>query len=112
MVKVFSLDLSLNHTGFCVMEDNNSKTIRSGVIEIKKFVSNEDRISQILNSLIDIYNEENLDFKAIIIEDFAFGARGRAIFDLGELAGVVKYYFASEKASHSLSSSNSTQYFL
>jgi len=97
-MNILCLDMSLNHTGFAVFSDNN--LLESGVIEPKrkdKDMIGEERIEFIRNYIESLlvsteFNTKN-KVEVVVIEDYGFGARGRAVFDLGELGGVVKNYF-------------------
>lgn len=101
-----AVDLSLNSTGVIFlnqgrMEDYKLITFRKGLGKIVKddflmshvMVLDEDkddiyRNLQISNYLLDCLKLWMPDI--VVIENYSFGARGRAMFSIGELNGLVK----------------------
>jgi len=86
-MKLLSLDQSLNNTGFCVFDD--MKLLQKGVIQPKIMgVERLNMIRQEVNSLIDKYSID-----LIGIEGYSFGSNGMAVFNIGELGGVLRLLF-------------------
>lgn len=87
-MKILGIDQSLTSTGICVLE--NEKLVLSKLIASKK--KGVDRIIEIKNEIIKIFNEFNPDFTAI--ENYSFTPNRGKAFELGELAGVIKITLA------------------
>ena len=83
-VKIMGLDLSLVETVWCVIYDDG--TMHKGTVTTK--LKGVERLSAIKTMLINIIDE--FDPVLVVIEGYSFGSRGRAIFSIGELGGVVK----------------------
>lgn len=86
-MRTLGIDPSLNGTGLAVGE--NKKIIHTETITIKK-LRGMDRVNFILHRLDEIIKA--YDIKEVVIEGYSFGSRGRALFQLGELGGVIRYY--------------------
>lgn len=85
-MKILALDLSLNSTGWCIM-DSSVEEHESGIIKPKK----TDRMEKLIEIRSFIYKLiEQHDIKCVFIEDYAFGARGVWIYSYGELCGLIK----------------------
>lgn len=94
-MKIMSLDLSLNHTGWA--DFTGDEFIRSGLIEPnlgkrKEILQGAPRLSVIMGH-IELLTEEKVKPDIVVIEDVSFGSRGKSIIDIGELHGIVKLYF-------------------
>jgi len=82
-MKILSLDPSLSETGWYFKVEN---TEEFGIIKTK--TKNIERLIDIrteIEKLINYFKPE-----IIIYEDYSFGSRGRGVFSLGELGGVLK----------------------
>jgi crossover junction endodeoxyribonuclease RuvC len=82
------LDVSLTSTGFVILE--NEKIVENGTITTKEneFTNRFDRYSYILvkiEELISYYRP-----CLIFIEHYSFSSKGRAIYQLGELGGLIR----------------------
>ena len=60
-----------------------------------KLLSDEERISIIKNKVSDIINKYEIE--VVVIEDYSFMSRGRAVFSLGELGGAIKNMIFEKK---------------
>jgi len=81
---VFGLDLSLNHTGVAIANDH---LIASFCIVPKKLRGVE-RLAYIRNEISMLFERHHP--RCVGIEGYSFGSRGRAIYDIGELGGVIR----------------------
>lgn len=96
--KIVALDVSLEHTGVSIIDINlkpnlsTDKHVNNLVIEINKGkktlerITGPARLSAIKKQLSNLINTEDL----VIIEGYAFGARGSSGISLGELGGVIR----------------------
>lgn len=82
------IDPSLNGTGIAV--SNGTELIHTETITIKKLRGME-RVEFILSRIKTLISTYSIT--EVIIEGYSFGSRGRAIFQLGELGGVLRHYF-------------------
>jgi len=73
-----ALDLSLTHTGWC-------RSGETGCIRSK--TRGWERVSKIVNTLDSLWFGAGL----VVIEGYAFGARGGSVFDIAELGGIVRW---------------------
>ena len=83
---MIGLDPSLNSTGAAYWSFD-ADDIVTEAIKVKKLRSTA-RLMYVKSEV-----ERLLDFvqpEVVVYEDYAFGARGRAIFDIGEMGGVLK----------------------
>ncbi|MFQ6118371.1 MAG: crossover junction endodeoxyribonuclease RuvC [Methanosarcinales archaeon] len=89
MTKIFAIDQSLNESGWYFDSENY------GLIKYKR--KDKGKITQKIkiDRLLSIKNEikkliEKFQPKVFVMEDYSFGARGSAIYNLGELGGMIK----------------------
>jgi Holliday junction resolvasome RuvABC endonuclease subunit len=78
---ILALDLSLTATGVCTPAGETF------VIETKKLRGAE-RLNFILEHIADLLSSHKIDI--VIIEGYSFGSQGRAVFQIGELGGVIR----------------------
>ena len=84
---IIGIDPSLVSTGYCTI-DRHRRVLDQGRIETKKLRGPE-RLKYIKEELTHIlYRFDNIDF--VCIEDYSFGSQGRAVFQIGELGGVIR----------------------
>lgn len=81
-----AIDPSLNGTGLAI--GNKNSILLTETISIKKLKGME-RVEFIISRIKTLIFEHNI--KEVIIEGYSFGSRGRALFQLGELGGVIRY---------------------
>jgi len=86
------LDLSLRHTGIAIV--NEEKFVKSEIIDCSVLRGME-RIKVIRETIKKVLEEYKPELTAI--ENYAFGCRGRAVFNLGELGGVIRFTLYSLK---------------
>jgi len=83
-MNLFGIDPSLNNTGIAYYEGDRIKT---GTIPVKK-LRRVSRLVFVRDTLEDYLDEFQPD--KVIYEGYAFGAKGQALFDIGEMGGVLK----------------------
>lgn len=84
-MRTLGLDLSLNATGVCVKEGDKILFIDTLKIKKEKGVERLSLIKERITSILNKYQPDTIN-----IEGYSFGSRGRAIFNIGELGGVVR----------------------
>jgi len=84
---IFGIDPSLTSTGYCVRD--SGKTYAIGTILPKKLRGVE-RLLYIEDKLNDLCMKQLGGL--VVIEGYSFGSQGRAIFQIGELGGVIRRY--------------------
>jgi len=82
------LDLSLTATGLAVVEENGNIVLSKVLSTPKKKIEGMERYSLIRQEVIDVVKAHNI--KKVFIEGYSFGSRGRSIFNLGELGGIIR----------------------
>lgn len=82
------LDLSLTHTGWCLLADDGDYSAGSIV---PKNLSGMDRIEFIIAGLEDLLSGA-WNVTRINIEGYSFGSRGSAVFSVAELGGIVRWH--------------------
>jgi crossover junction endodeoxyribonuclease RuvC len=100
---ILGLDISLTGTGICVLDTSLSKKPNSdnfiyfNTIDTKKQFGMQriEYIRKNINSILDEYQPD-----LVVIEGYAYGAKGRAVFDLGEIGGVVRHLCYSKGFSY------------
>lgn len=86
MKKIAGIDPSLNHTGVVIL-DEKGNLIHQEVIEAKKLRGIE-RLRFVKDRLMKVLIDH--DIKSVAIEGYSFGSRGRAVFNIGEMGGVLR----------------------
>lgn len=81
--KIVGLDLSLTATGFYWFHDDREE---GGIIDTGK-LEGLPRLNHIVNYIHALCHDAQL----VVIEDFSFASRGRAVFDIGGLGWLVRY---------------------
>lgn len=76
--RILALDLSLTCSGFCV--DG-----RSGVIRVK--TRGMERLRDIRSATLDLISVADV----LVLEGYSFGSQGRAVYQIGELGGVIRF---------------------
>lgn len=84
---ILGLDISLVETGYCVYSTNCTVC---GVIKSSPRKNRFERYDHILSKIAYIVNTHKPDLA--IIEGYAFGCHGRAVFDLAEIGGIIKHW--------------------
>lgn len=80
LVNLTALDLSLTASGFAKSDGT------SGVIETDKL-----RGMQRIAYILDRVDELTAGADLTIVEGYSFGSKGRAVFDIAEMGGVVRF---------------------
>lgn len=93
IMKIVAIDQSLTCSGMCCL-DSETGIIKTAKIETKK-LRGVKRLAYIRTNIFKFFKDNKGDFLAI--EGYSFGSRGRAIFDLGELGGMIKLTAFDEK---------------
>lgn len=83
-MSVMGIDPSLTSTGLAVLHGDEAET--RAVSSKRKGI---ERIEDLMDWLMEAAEESHPSLVAI--EGYAFGARGRAVFDLAEFGGVLRY---------------------
>jgi crossover junction endodeoxyribonuclease RuvC len=86
---IVALDLSLTATGFACSDG------RSGVLEPKS-LRGMARVTWILDRIDTLTEHADLT----VVEGYAFGAKGSAVFDIAELGGVVRFHLHDHKRAY------------
>lgn len=89
MTTLLSIDPSTSILGWAIFE--NSKYKESGIIKTKEKDSKECRIEQIRKYLENMIIIKVI--KVVVIEDYSYGSKGRGIYTIGELGGVIRNLF-------------------
>jgi crossover junction endodeoxyribonuclease RuvC len=79
---IVGLDLSLTATGLVASDSPTPKLIKL----IKTKMKGEDRLDFIDQSVMGYC----MDADVVVMEGYSFGARGNAVFQIGELGGVIR----------------------
>lgn len=96
--RIMGLDLSLNGTGISVVDEGLSivfshrVTLNTGTKAFPELYGME-RANFIINVMKDII--ENHQPNVVVLEGYSYGSKGRAVFDLGELGGIVRYVLSN-----------------
>ena len=86
-VSVLGLDASLTGTGYCWLIGD--KVSDAGVIKSK--LRGVERLADIRSELGDILDGALCcGLKLVCLEGYSFGSQGRAVFNIGELGGVIR----------------------
>jgi Holliday junction resolvasome RuvABC endonuclease subunit len=86
--QLLGLDLSLNHTGWCLCETASHDILTFGVHDLEKSRLHEiEKMDFVLRWLKPMLQPGLL----VMLEDFAFCARGRAVFQLAGLQYLVRH---------------------
>lgn len=105
---IAGIDPSLTKTGVIVMDDQG-KVIHEELIETKKLRSME-RLYVIKKRITEILEEYKVTIVAI--ESYSYGSKGRSIFNLGELGGVLRLLLWEKKYKYYDVSPNSLKSFI
>ena len=82
--RIVGLDLSLTATGFYVFDEDREN---GGLLDTGKLAGIE-RVDSILEQ---VHNIADCPRGLVVIEDFSFASRGRAVFDIGGLGWLVRH---------------------
>ena len=82
-MKILALDLSLTRTGFA-MDDGKTGTLAPP----KGYDRGMKRLRWIRDHVLNLAKLNRTDL--VLLEGYAFGAKGNAVFDIAELGGVVR----------------------
>jgi crossover junction endodeoxyribonuclease RuvC len=88
-MRIVSLDLSLCATGFACSDG------RSGALEPKS-LRGMARVTWILDRIDALTEHADIT----VVEGYAFGAKGSAVFDIAELGGVVRFHLYDHKRAY------------
>jgi crossover junction endodeoxyribonuclease RuvC len=86
MTTTVGIDLSLQSTGVCILDSAGYTTHRICPGARRSW----ERIDFILAELADLLRP--LDSPRIHIEGYSFGSKGRAVFDIAECGGIVRWW--------------------
>lgn len=89
LMNILFIDQSLRNTGVCILEDGGKYHLMS--IKPPKALRDEPRLLYIHGKIQEILRTYKI--QRVVIEGYSFGSRGRAIFQLGELGGMLKMLF-------------------
>ena len=88
MIRI-GIDLSLNSTGVCILTDH-AECHRIQPKGLRGF----ERVHYILTHLLPLLPRPGFDDYRLAIEGYSFGSRGRAVFDIAECGGIVRWELA------------------
>lgn len=89
-MKILGIDPSLKSTGWCVLEYYNTMSVsESGFISTPDTSTTVQRIGQIADELYSKRLFSECEY--VFMESEAYGAKGRSLVQLAELAGAIKY---------------------
>jgi Holliday junction resolvasome RuvABC endonuclease subunit len=90
------IDQSLSGTGICVL-DKDGKVLKTGIIKPKK-LKGVQRLRYIVDELVEFIRTHCSEFDEIRAsrEEYSFSSKGAALFNLGELGGVIDLAFFDE----------------
>lgn len=82
---VIGLDLSLTETGFATPEAvYTEKTPASKIKGMDRYA----KILELTMWALEVVKDQR---PLVVIEGYSYGSRGRAVFDIGELGGIIRY---------------------
>ena len=85
--RILALDLSLTRTGYCCdSADEGLAGCRTGLLETARLRGME-RLDRIVRQVQSLARGSDL----VVIEGYSFGSQGRAVFDVAELGGCVRF---------------------
>lgn len=82
--RILALDLSLTRTGYCL--GGGLAGCETGVLETARLRGME-RLDRIVRDVQQLARGGHL----VVIEGYSFGSQGRAVFDVAELGGCVRF---------------------
>jgi len=87
---VAGIDQSLNSTGIVILDAVSREVLESHAVVLNKNKKTPNlfgvaRLVHIRNEVKRILEAHNVDF--VVLEGYAYGSRGRSLFDLGEIGG-------------------------
>lgn len=87
-MNVLGIDASLTGTGYCLLEDG--EVSRAGTIKTK--LRGVERLIEIRSQLGAILDgaDTGSGLELVCLEGYSFGSQGRAVFNIGELGGVIR----------------------
>jgi len=89
--KTLGIDPSLTRTGYCCLDGNELDTSfygrGMGIIDAHKLRGTE-RLIYLEERLWNLITSNKFDL--ICIEGYSYGSKGRAVFDIGELGGILR----------------------
>lgn len=88
-MNILFIDQSLRNTGICVLETSGKHHLLS--IKPPKALRDEPRLLFIHGKVQELLRTYQI--QQVVLEGYSFGSRGRAIFQLGELGGMLKMLF-------------------
>lgn len=112
---ILGLDLSLRGTGVCVLDISHNKKPQASnflyfnTIDTARLFGMQ-RIEYIRNNIKLILEQYQPDL--VVVEGYAYGARGRAVFDLGEIGGVIRHLLYTNQYSYKDVQPNSLKKFV
>ena len=107
--QILGLDLSLNHTGWCSFTIGEPGSLEYGVHDQEKSQRSDiEKMDSILNWL----EPRLLPDTAVLIEGFAFGARGNAVVQLAGLQYLVRHRMFKKAVPFKLVTPNQAKKFL
>lgn len=91
---IFGIDPSLTGTGICVLRVPDEELLHISTISPKSDMRGIARLNWILKKFSKTLDEFYCPGDAIFIEGYAYGARGRGVFNIGELGGLMRFFLA------------------
>jgi crossover junction endodeoxyribonuclease RuvC len=89
MSTIIGIDASLTGTGVAVIDNGkmkNHERIESKQTGVRRLIEIESRLKYIIDSQLLVNTKTDM----VVIEEYAWGAKGRATYQIGELGGVIR----------------------
>lgn len=84
--RIVGLDLSLTATGYCIVDRQDGLKFTTGIVTAGKLLGLA-RIDSILSQVSSFVDPHTL----VVIEDFSFGSKGQAVFQIAGLGYLVRH---------------------
>jgi len=85
-MKLLGMDASLTSTGVCIYNPATGPVIRWNTFTLKTKLKGTERLLYIRNELKNICE----DIGYVFLEGYSFGSKGNALYQIGELGGVIR----------------------
>lgn len=114
-MKIMGLDISLTGTGVVILDCPINSKVHPGdftylnTIDTKKLFGMQ-RCEYIRNQIDMVIKNYQPDI--VIIEGYAYGAKGRAVYDLGEIGGIIRHLLYTNNINYKEVPPNSLKLFV
>lgn len=91
-IRIVGIDPSLSSSGLCLLRINHENSVVSKNIKPEKspadYETRFERYNEIHDQIVKFVSDSKPNL--IVIEGYSFGSRGRSMFDLAELGGLIR----------------------